>query len=152
SPTTVVRDEYDDLKAALSDQPQNLYFDSDRYWRCVRVEKIGNTYDPTDYGRIQNRIRIDFVTSDPFQYSSIETTDTWTPSGSGDTHTVTPGGNASALPELSLTVGGSGAKTINWEFFNDTTDESFTLAGDVTGGDVIVVDSVLKTVLIGTDD
>lgn len=147
-----LRARIDALRAALAAQPQNLYLWSDRYYRNVYVGEQPEDYEPTGFGRLAS-IEIEFVTGDPFQYSTTETTDTWSAIAStGETRAITPGGNAPALPKFAITVAGSGAKTLDWTIHNQTTDEAFTIAGTVTGGDVIDVDCLAQTVVVGAVD
>jgi hypothetical protein len=61
-------------------------------------------------------------------------------------------GNAPAAPELRLTVGGSGAVSLAATITNETTGEAFTLEGTVAGGDIILVNTLEETVLIGATD
>ena len=68
------------------------------------------------------------------------------------TNTLVHAGNLYALPEMTFEVGGNGTQLINWTITNNATGDYFTLAGSVMGGDEIVVNSVRKTVLIGTTD
>jgi hypothetical protein len=58
-------------------------------------------------------------------------------------------GNAPAAPELRLTVGGSGEVTLAATVTNETTGEAFSLDGTVEGGDIILVNTLEETVLIG---
>lgn len=150
--TNEIRPRLDDLKAALAAAPQNLYFYDDRYWRDTRVDVFRNPYGPTGFCRIAAEIEIEFASSDPFQYSAALSNNTWGAPVNAETRIVTAGGNAFAQPVFRFTVGGSAGETIDWTLTNNTTGESFTLAGDVMAGDVIEVDTLLKTVLIGTVD
>jgi Phage tail protein len=148
---TAIRTSLDTLKSNLQGI-QNLYTHTDRYWRnCVL-----RTFDimspaPTMPLRMQ-RVKLEFVTPDPYQYSTTTTTDGRSISATAQTQATTNGGNAPALPAISVTVGGSGAVTIAFTITNSTTGEVFTLAGAVTGGDVIIVDSLAQTVTIGGVD
>jgi len=147
-----VRTKVDALKAALQGGPANLYFDSDRYWRQVQKESSSFGYESgTHYGRIVT-VEIDFVTGDPFVYEVAAQNVSQAIASSPTTVPVTAGGNAPALPQWSLTVGGVGAVTLAATVTNTTTGEAFTLAGAVSGGDVIVVDSLAETVKIGGVD
>lgn len=149
---TILRDEIDDLRAALGLQPQNLYFSPDRYWRNVRVELFRNPYGPTHYCRIAGEIEVQFVTEDPFQYAVLESSDTWSSPTTGATRAISVGGNADSLPAIALTVAGSGAQTIDFALENETTGERFTLSGSVLGGEAITIDSLLQTVVNGESD
>lgn len=144
---SVVRDRQDTLRAALAQGPSRLYLYDDRYYRCMEPEGEPDSYIPTGFDRI-NDIAISFVGPDPLMSDTTPETDTWSGFSSGDTHTITVGGNAPATPVLSLTVGGAGAADLAATVTNVTTGEAFTLAGSVLGGDVIEVDSLLLTVTI----
>lgn len=149
-----LRSKLDSLRGALyGSRPGTLYFgDSDRYLRLCEAEDIRLPFEPTWFSRICNGIEIPFVTPDPYFYAVAASSDTWTVTGSAQTRSVTTAGNAPCAPAFSITVGGVGAQTIAFTITNQTTGESFTLAGAVTGGDVIVVDTLAQTVVIGTTD
>ncbi len=148
---TALRTALDTLKANLQGTA-NLYKHDDRYWRNCQLRDFGiNTPSPTLELRL-HRVALSFVTGDPFQYSTTTTTNSRTISASGQTQATTNAGNAPAAPAISLTVGGSGAVTLACTITNSTTSESFTLAGAVTGGDVIIIDSLEQTVTIGGTD
>lgn len=147
-----LREELDALRAALALQPQNLYFEPDRYWRNVRVEMFRNPYGPTHYCRIAEGVEILFVTEDPFQYAVDESSDTWAAPTTGTTRAVSVGGNAPSQPTFAVTVGGSGSQTIAFTIENETTGESFTLTGTALGGEVITVNTLAQTVMIGAVD
>lgn len=149
---SVLRDSIDEVRTALGLQPQNLQFEPDRYWRNVRVEQFRNPYGPTHYCRIADAMEVLFFTDDPFQYAIAESTDTWTGPTTGATRAVAVGGNAPAQPEIAVTVGGSGAVSLAITLENQTTSESFTLTGDVTGGQIITIDTLAQTVQIGETD
>lgn len=142
----------DAILAALGAQPQELTFVPEWYWRDVRVEYFRNPYGPTHYCRIAADMEISFLARDPFQYARLGSSDTWSAPTNAATHTIDVGGAVLARPSFAFTVGGVGAQTISWVLTNNTTGEAFTLAGDVTGGQVIHVDCLDQTVLIGTTD
>jgi phage-related protein len=153
-PGNTMRQQLDALKAALNAGKQNLSLESDRFYREVQKVRLSSGFGPTHYGRIVDTVQITFEAGDPFQYAATATeslTNAISSSPTNKTLTVADG-NAPAMPELRLTVGGSGAITLAATITNTTTGESFTLAGAVTGGDVIKVNSLDQTVLIGTTD
>lgn len=152
SVSSTLRAALDEIRDALGQQPQDLYIYPDRYWRNARAEMFRNPFGPTHFCRIAEEIEILFVASDPFLYSTTESTDTWSAPTNGETRMIRVGGNAPAQPTFRFTVGGGGAQSINFTLKNTTTDESFTLIGDVTGGQVIAVDTLDQTVKIGTTD
>ena len=153
TPATL-QDQIDDLRAALMDGPQTLYLPNSRYLRNVQKDDNGvDRYDNTWPERLAE-IAVDLITGDPFMYSDTESSDLTnvvneTPE---DVVVNNAAGNAPALPELRLTVGGAGAVTIAVTVSNQTTGEAFTLSGAVSGGDVIKINSLDETVLIGTTD
>lgn len=139
------------LRQMLAVGPSRLYVGrSDLYYRCCEPESEPEQIPETGLNRI-HVMRIRMIGPDPFLYSTATTTETWVPT-SGVVHTVNVIGGASAAPTFQLTVGGSGLETIAFTVSNDTTGEEFTLAGDVTAGDVIEVDCLLLKVKIGTTD
>lgn len=141
-----LRSAVDALKAQLAGGPANLYFFDDRYYRDVQARSVGESFVEKRFESIAN-IDIEFVTGDPFQYYHSETLDVWNaPSG---TRTITTLGNAYTPPLFKFT---SGSATINWTLANNTNGESFTLAGVVTAGQIIEVDTRAKTVVIGATD
>lgn len=148
------RTELDNLMQSLNSGAGSLYFgDSTRYYRCCRWESMGESYDPTAWARILQGSGITFVTGDPYQYGAAGADDTWTGPTDATTHVVTvAGGNAPALPTLAITVGGAGSQSIQWTLTNLATSEAFTLYGTVTGGDVITLNSLLKSCYIGLTD
>lgn len=148
---TALRTALDSLYSELlADGPQTLYYgEDDRYYRCVQVERVNPTFTPTSFLRFAE-IEVEMIGPDPFRYSTTQTSDTWSAPSSGGTRSITAGGNAPALPKFTITVGGSGSQSVAFTLANNTTGESFTLQGTVSAGDVIVVDSLLKTVKIGS--
>jgi len=139
----------DTARSMLAVGPARLYAGyDDRFYRCVECQNEPEEIPDTGMNRIMT-VRALLVGPDPYEYSTTENTTTWTPT-SGGSQVVSTAGNAAAAPVISITVGGSGLETIAFTISNDTTGEEFTLEGDVTAGDVIVVDSILKTVKIGT--
>lgn len=144
----------DDLREALMSGPEALYLPNDRHLRNVQKDDGGqDRYDNTWPERIVE-VAIDLITGDPYLYSDTESEDLTNALSSSPTTVVVnnAAGTAPAAPELRLTVGGSGAVTLAATVTNTTTGEAFTLAGSVTGGDVIMVNSLDKTVLIGSTD
>ena len=128
---------------------QNLYAFDDRYYRNTQLLHANVSNEIQGYLKIR-RVKLAFQTPDPFQYSDTVTTTARVISATGQTLSVATAGNASAKPVLSITVGGSGAKTLASTMTNSTTGEAFTLAGACVGGDVIVVDCLNQTVVIST--
>ncbi len=144
----------DALRAALMSGPATLHLPNERYLRDVQKDDGGqDRYDQTWPERIAD-ISIDLITGDPFMYSDTEVSDLTNAVGGSPTDVViaNAAGNAPALPELRLTVGGSGAIDLAATITNVTTGEAFTLAGAVSGGDVIKINSLDETVLIGSTD
>lgn len=150
---TPLRDKLDALYAALAGQgPVNFYAgESDRFYRCVQCEAVSPILEGR-WGERVARVDISLVTDDPFRYSTTENANTEAIAASGETWVVPTGGNAPAAPVIEATVGGAGAQTIAFEIENQTTGQAFTLAGTVVGGQVIVVDPLAETVMIGSQD
>lgn len=141
----------DTLREMLAVGPSRLYVYTDRFYRCCEPASEPEAIPATGINRIHD-VSVQIVGPDPYQYSTTETSETWVPS-SGVAHTINvASGGVAAAPTISLTVGGSGLETIAFTVSNDTTGEEFTLAGDVTAGDVIEIDCLLLRVLIGTTD
>jgi phage-related protein len=146
------RQRVDDLLHELHEhRGSSLYVDSDRYLRSVDVEAVRLAFEPPDWGRVAEA-EIEFIAADPFFYAAAETTNTETVAATGETWAVTVGNYAHVRPTFEITVGGSGAETIAFTITNNTTGEAFTLDGDVTAADVIVVDCLARTVVIGATD
>lgn len=139
------------LRAALQDAPFDLYFGEDGwYYTCCQCEDFREPYDGSSFGRLLAGGEIVMVAGDPFRYATQLNTDSWgSPAG---TRTITVGGNAPAAPTFAIQIGGSGAVTLAMTLSNDTTNEELTLGGAVTGGDVIEVDTLAKTVEIASVD
>lgn len=142
-----LRDQIDALKAGLQGS-QSLYFADDRYWREVQLRDFEARYEGAGFDRVA-RITLGFATGDPYQYSATLTTSDTAITASGQSVSATNGGNAPALPQYVLTVGGSGAVNLALTLANATTGESCTLTGAVTGGDVLTIDSLAEDVLRG---
>lgn len=131
---------------------QNLYFgDDDRYYRNAQVDRVTDDYEATGWGRVA-QYEIAFICPDGRPHSVDLNSVAWFPVVSGETHNFNHSGPAPAEPIISFTVAGAGAKTIAYSLTNNNNGQAFTLAGSVNGGDVIVVDTYEKTVVIGTDD
>lgn len=148
---THFRNELDSIRAALhANAPATMYTQyDDRYLRNVSCENIPEAYEPNSYDRMV-RLDLDFLAHDPFYYSTTLSTDTWTPTLTGQARSITPGGNEPALPTFYITAGVSG--TTAWTILNNTTGVSFTITGTVTAGDVVVVDCLQQTVTISGVD
>jgi hypothetical protein len=154
TPGNTAQTQWDALLAAVNGGKQNLTLTSGRYYRDVQKTRMSNGFGGTHFGRIVDSISLTFEAGDPYQYSTTETsslTNAIAASPTTKSFTVSTG-NAPALPELRLTVGGSGAVSLEAMVTNQTTGEVFTLIGSVTGGDVIKVNSLDQTVLILTTD
>jgi phage-related protein len=147
---TDYRTRLDALRAALAAGPASLYLWSDRYYRNAQAQDRTN-YVATGFGRLGD-IDIEFTCPDPFQYAETLDSTTEAVSATGETFAVVTAGNAPSVPVLAITAEGSGAKTIAWTITNQTTGESFTLTGSVTGGDVITVDCLNHAAAIGGTD
>lgn len=145
------RTRVDALKAALSGT-HNLYFETDRYYRCMQAKEFRHPFIPTGYGRLGTDMEIRFVGPDPRAFDVDIQTDSWVSAGDGAQRTIAPGGNAFADPIFYFTVGGAGSYVFDQVLTNTTTGASFRLRGSVTGGDVIVVDCLDKTVEKAGDD
>lgn len=145
--TTELRARVDTFRASLAVGPDKLWLYNDRYYRCCEAVSEPSSFGETHFDRIE-QVEVTFVGPDPLMFDSTTNTDTWSAPSTGNTRSIVAGGNAPAAPKFTITVGGSGAETIAFDVTNNTTGESFTLAGDVTAGDVIVVDCLLKTVTI----
>lgn len=150
---TALEDQRDALRAALAVQPANLYLTNGRYLRNARVDDAPESTSPTWMERMMD-VRIRFVSGDPFFYDTSESSDNTNAlsTSPGSVTIATVGGNVFALPQISLTVAGSGAVSLDAEITNTTTGDLFTLVGDVNGGDVIVIDSLAQTVKISGID
>ncbi len=149
---TDFRTRRDAARAMMAVGPSRFHIGyTDRYYRCCEAEgEPEDVIAETTLGRF-HAIRQRIVGPDPYEYSTAETSETWVPS-SGATRSIVATGGAQAAPTISLTVGGSGLETIAFTVENETTGEEFTLAGEVTAGDVIEIDCLLLRVLIGTTD
>lgn len=144
------RTQLDTIKAAIRSQGQaNLYIETDRYYRNAQPVATSFQYNSL-YSRIAPSVQIDFECGDPFQYSTATSSVSASGLTSGSTITATPTGNAYSQPQFSLTAAATGA--IAATVTNTLTGEAFTLAGTVTSGNVIVVDSLNETVQIGATD
>lgn len=126
---------------------QNLYILDDRYYRDCQLQHADVRAEVNTLLKIV-KVNLSFVSPDPYQYAVTPTTGTRVVSASGQTLAVTVGGTADAYGTISVTVGGSGAKTLAATITNSTTGQAFTLSGSCVGGDVIVVDCLNKTVKI----
>jgi hypothetical protein len=140
----------DALKAALAAGPANLQVDS-RYYRSMQCVKYNETYEPTGRNRVAT-IEIEFEGPDPFAYNSTAAIYTYANTANGATQQLICSGNAYFSPIWNFTVGGSGAQTIAWTLTNTTTGDFFTLTGSVNAGNVIIVNTVLRTVTISGVD
>lgn len=138
----------DSIKALCDDGPASLYFYDDRYLRNVQARAVSFSHEPHLFEKVVD-VDIEFVTGDPFTYHGNETVDTWnSPSG---TRTVTVSlGNTTVQPNFKFTTNSA---SINWTLANNTTGRSLQIAGSgLTAGQVIEVDTLARTVKIGTTD
>lgn len=145
------RPRVDALKAALQGV-HNLYFETDRYYRCMQLRDFRHPFQPTGYGRLALDISIQFVGPDPRAFDTTSNTDTWSGPVPASTHYVVPGGNAFADPAISLVIGGAGVQVVDIRLTNNTQGKYFTISGTLNGGDIVVVDSLLKTVTVSGVD
>lgn len=150
---TALETQKDALRAALAVTSANLYLTSGRYLRNARVEDAPESLGANWAERITD-INIRFVAGDPYFYDANTTSDNTNAltTSPGSVTISTVGGNVFALPQISLTVAGSGAVALNATITNNTTGDVFTLFGAVTGGNVILIDSLLQTVTISGVD
>ncbi len=146
--TTPLRNQIDVMKAALQGS-QSLYFEDDRYWKEAQLRDFEVRYEGTGFGRWA-RVALSFVTGDPYQYSTAVSTSSTSITASGQSISLTNGGNAPALPQYALTVAGSGTVNLALTLTNTTTGEVCLLNGAVTGGDVITIDALAENVLRGS--
>lgn len=147
------RTRIDALKAALALGPANLYFETDRYYRDMQCRDFRLPFGETGYGRIATDISITFAGPHPHAFDTTSHVNSWSaPASGGTTPIVVAGGNAPAEPVWTVTVGGAGAQSIDLTITNNTTGDAMTLSGAVTGGDVITIDAVNKTVEIASVD
>jgi hypothetical protein len=147
-PGTSIRATVDGLKAAVLSGPQSLRFQSDRYWRNVVCRDLKIQHVGTWYDRIAE-IECDFVTGDPFEYETVNNTLALTPASTTVSGTATAGGNAYSRPVVSLTAA---TTSLAVTFYNDTTGESFTIVGTCNVADVIVIDCLNESCMIGGAD
>jgi hypothetical protein len=155
--TSALRAREDAVKEILDQGPANLFLWNDRYWRCVESRSEPTLIQATTFDRF-HELSVSLIGPDDVTFSTATTTDSWTPTSGGERNIVLSG-NALAYPTISVTVGGSGLETIAFTISNTYTyrgeekTEEFTLTGDVTAGDVIVVKCLPRqTVKIGTTD
>jgi hypothetical protein len=147
-----LRTQLDNLKTGLAQGPTTWQTDTDRYWRNCQAVAFSESYEGTGFNRIVT-VRFDILTGDPYAYeTAVQSFPTNAIAASPTVVTLTAGGNAPALPQWSLTVGGSGAVALAATVTNQTTGEAFILSGSVTGGTVLVIDSLNETVTIGGAD
>lgn len=145
---TNMRAAVDAVKALLDDGPANLYFYDDRYLRNVQARSVSISHEPHAFERVVD-VDIEFVAADPFTYHGNETLDTWS-SPSGTRVISVSLGNTYVQPVYKFTTNST---SINWTLANNTTGKSMQLAGSgLTAGQIIEVDTLNKTVKIGTTD
>lgn len=149
--TDPLRTKLDALKAALAVNQADFTTDSDRFYRLCQVEGYADDYEPTGFNRMVN-LSFEIVTGDPYSYEVEAQTSENAVSSSPTSVVVDNEGGAPAAPQISLTVGGSGAIVLDATLTNETTGEVCTLYGNVTGGDIIAIDSLLQTVKTGSAD
>lgn len=133
----------DGLKSGLAQGPANFSIETDRYWRLCQAEAYEDSYEATGYRNVVT-VSFDVVTGDPFSYETAGQTGGGSLSATGQTKTVTNGGNAAAAPQIAVTAGSTG--TLAATITSQTTGDVCTLNGAVTSGDVITIDSLADTV------
>lgn len=148
-----IRTELDNMYNALHTNAPSAMFvgRDDRYLRSVHCETLPETTEPNAFERII-RAEFDFVSPDPFFYSTTLYSDSWTVSGTAQAHAITPNGKEPPLPNYAITLGGAGAVTISIRLMNNLNGQYFDLTGSATGGDVINVNCLERTVTIGSTD
>lgn len=144
----MMRTALDTLKSNLTGSA-NLYFYDDRYYRNCQAREFSASSESYLFEKVVD-VEINFITGDPFQYSGNETLDTWAAPTTNTTRVITPTGNVYSAPIYKLTTGSA---SINWTITNQTTGKAFTIAGtSLTAGQIIEVDTLNKTVVIGATD
>lgn len=138
-----VRAQLDALKGALAQGPAAFYTDSDRFYRNCQQSAYSDTFDPTEFNRMCT-VAFDLISGDPFSYEVAAQSPSQAISASGQTMTVTNGGNATAAPQFLITVGTTG--TLFATITNTTTGEAFTLNNAYNAGDVLIIDSLAQSV------
>jgi YVTN family beta-propeller protein len=151
----------DNLLAAVNAGRQRLYLWDDRYIWATKTS-FTTDYDESSFERYAFA-GVDFLCDSPFWESTEESTDIWAnpwttdyPPNSDYQHSLMVGGNAYTMPTFKLTVSGTGALYIKMALgiglgAGFTEARYFTLKGDVTDGDVIVVDCGAETVTLESD-
>jgi len=147
-----VRALLDGLHLALEQGPANLYLYEDRYYRNMQAVEFPDTYSETGFNRHADT-RVRFIGPEPFSVSTINSSDTWTNPGGGQSHLIAVEGSVPVPPVFTITLSGSGAVDVNITVTNSTTGESFVIVTDDTtgqlhGGDVIVVDTEAQTITV----
>ena len=143
---TALRTAMDSLLAAVNGDRQKLYLWDDRYIWANKIA-FATDYDETSFKRYCF-VSIDFLCDKALWEAETESTDTWSSPSHGATHGIVVGGNAPAEPVFEITVGATG----NLDVELALPDGSFSLTGQVTSGDVLVVDCAEETVTLDVDD
>lgn len=143
SDKTWLRGQLDALRTGLAQGPCNFTVDSDRYWRQCQVEAYADDYEPTGFNRLVN-ISFDVVTGDPFSYETAAQAGSGSISSTGGTKSCSNGGNAIALPSITIVVGTAGTNTL--QISNGANGDACTISGTLASGDSIVIDSLNATV------
>lgn len=87
---------------------------------------------------------------DPYVYAATADSDAWSSPTNGATRALSNGGTAPANPAFTITIGSTG--TLAMTLSNTTSGKSFTLAGSVTSGDVLIVDADAQTLTLNGDN
>lgn len=143
-----LRDQLDQLRAACASGPTTFQAYDDRFFRNAQVSSFEERFGDTAFGRFVE-ISLEVVCGDPFAYETASHTGNLAVTASGQTLTLTNVGNAAALPTISVTANGAGALAAT--ISNQTTGEACTLTGLVANGEVILINSLLKTVTAQAD-
>lgn len=135
----------DTMAAALNAGEQPLWLYDDRYL-LAQKQSFSHDWEPGNFQRYCT-VAVSFLCADPYFYAADESTETWTTPGNGDDITITAAGNAPCRPVFSITAGATGS----WALTLAVGDSAFSLTGDATSGDVIIVDCAAETVTLDSD-
>ena len=143
---TLVRDQWDGLMAALTVYPQNLYTDSQRYFRNVYPVSMPRKPATMTGAERVIEVEIEFETGDPFWYDSTVNSSTQALTASGQTQTIMVGGIVQAAPVFTLTVAATGSG--GFLVANGANSMQFAVNGSFNAGDVVIVDCLNMTVTL----
>lgn len=138
-----VRQSLDALKAALMSGPADFATDTDRFWPNCQKVAYSDSYDPTMFNRFAS-VEFDLVAPDPISFEVATQNASRSLTMTGQTLSITPGGNAQAMPQISVTAGATG--TLAATIMNAANGDMCSLSGAVTMGDVLILDSLLEQV------